>query len=104
MQRGPLRQSWRQYGPHEWAFFFWPLSAAADANMQNKNNIEANSAEKPKLYTALLYVFASAAHVVDGNPEIHAATINADVTAIGAMTARHQFGSISAFFMPIAFS
>jgi hypothetical protein len=82
----------------------WPLSAAADTNMQNKNKVHASSAEKPKLCTALIYVFASAAHVVDGNPEIHAATINADVTAIGAMTVRHQFGSISVFFMPIAFS
>ena len=84
--------------------FFWSLSAAADTNVQDKNNVDASSAVKPKLYTAVLYVFASAAHVVDGNPEIHAATINADVTAIGAMTARHQFGSISAFFMPLALS
>ena len=90
-----------------WGVFPEPivlLSAAADTNMHNKNNDDASIAEKPKLYIAAKYVFASAAHVVDGNPEIHAATINADVTAIEAMTVRHQFGSISAFFMAIAVS
>ncbi len=79
------------------------LSVTADTNMHSKNNDAASIAEKPKLYIAAKYVFASAVHVIDGNPEIHAATINADVTAIEARIARHQFGSSSTFFMQLQY-